>query len=320
MGINVAKSLDREKIEEIRTLREINSMREDLNEGNFKILPLEMVLNIISFLGHSDVAHLCALNWSWNLFIERSPCIWKGLYAKYFDVEFFKSSKRGIAESSTSETEHINWKKVFRDAFHSEDKWNTCCQRAFPDVKMRENNAIVYLKSGCEWCTCRLGSSQFPSPTDRIRTFSFRIKSAVGTMIGLAEASWRYTDCYPGRGFYGVSVNNPYEPKAASSGPNGSILSIALYEEFQQNDLVSMKVDSAEKTVTFYKNQTQVAEPVSWKAHQQPLIPLCGICGPGSCVEVLSFRSPKSGDIALPNLLPKRRKSSIFNFFEIGAS
>ena len=54
---------------------QINTMRDQLYEGNFIILPLEMVLNIVSFLDHTDVVQLCTLNWSWNIFIERSPCI-----------------------------------------------------------------------------------------------------------------------------------------------------------------------------------------------------------------------------------------------------
>ena len=100
-----------------------------------------------------------------------------------------------------------------------------------------------------------------PSKTPEI-TWNFLVKTKVGLMVGIVESTWVFGDAYPGTGFFGVTKNSPANQVAEQPAyvhpfnwTNKSVLGIAYYNSFEEGDVISMTVNSKNKTVSFSRNQ-----------------------------------------------------------------
>jgi len=263
------------------TLRKAaNSKRNADSEGDFYILPEELILNVVSCLQLNDLVLVGLLSKRWREFANNES-IWQHLFQVTFDW---------INEHQT------NWKQTFKEFYLFSGKWHTHSRDMVvsEDVKSIKNISF-------HWLSGKVGKSSIPEYG--IHEWQFEVPVLADAMVSIAEDNWQFLSFdYPGTGWFGITKFQHKNYVGSLKKDNNLTMSIAYYEQFRPGDQITVIVDANKKEVSFLKNnmvpvvksthESALApkDSVSYRDHVQPMVLLCALCGSNSEMTILSYK------------------------------
>jgi len=245
---------------------------ENSNLGLFICVPKDIVILLFSYFNSTELMKIIALVcWDWYNLMQNS-LIWKNIISECwklpidninFDCCFCKYKELSASPEWNILTIDRQWIKL------SEDKRKLSC-------------------TGSGWHTIQLGRKSFKGR----RTFRFLISGSEGCIIGVAFSEWKpIKQYYPGGGSFGCSSRFWQSSKWSSQRnvtvhTNDSFESVALYPhsnvDSRKNKLIcTMRIDTNEKTVTFFVNDEKKSVAQLPGRKGEPVIVLGSLCGGG---------------------------------------